>query len=505
MRKIEKMETILELKDVTYTYEGERLPVWEHLSCAFFKGKIHAISGPSGCGKSSVLYLIDGLIPHMYEGELTGKVFLGGEDITDTLPRYRCEKIGFVMQNPESQFCTFTVEEELAFGMENLGIPVDEMERRIREVLELVGMQGYEETELDNLSGGQKQKIAIASVLVTKPEILLLDEPTANLDPQSRRQIFDLILRVAKEEQITVIMVEHNVLEIIDEVDRFLAMDASGNVVIDCEAGSQEAQEWRRQNTLEESEVEREEPSVPGRAPEEKPVVEIRNLNFSYPIPGKKRAKGRPIIRDLSMQIYPQDFLAIVGENGVGKTTLMKLLFQVNQPDAGEITVFGKSLKSYKTKDLYNRMGLVFQNPENQFITNTVEDEMMFSLKRVNLPDEEKKTQVQAMLEQFHLEQEREKSPFALSQGQKRRLSVASMLLTDQKILFLDEPTYGQDFENRQELMKDMQKLIEKGMTIVMITHDMSLVKQYATRVIQIENGTVAKDMTAQEFFLQRK
>ena len=489
-------QKILELQNVTYTYEGEKFPVWELLSCTFYQGKIHAISGPSGSGKSSILYLIDGLIPHMYEGTLEGKVFLRGEDITDVLPRYRCNDIGFVMQNPESQFCTYTVEEELAFGMENLGIPVEEMDRRIKETLAFVGMAGYETTNLDDLSGGQKQKIAIASVLVTKPSILLLDEPTANLDPASRRQIFDLILRISREEKVTIIIVEHNIAEIAEEVDHFLALNAAGKIVVDCKKGDPEEAAWIAANTHT--------PQIPHREKRDQmgePIVEIKGLNFAYPIPGKKHAKGKQILHDLNMTLYPQEFLAIVGENGVGKSTLMKLLFKVNQPDSGEIRIYGKSLAAYRTKNLYHKMGLVFQNPENQFITNTVFDEMMFSLKRVPISTEEKEQRVNRMLEKFHLEQEKEKSPFALSQGQKRRLSVASMLLTNQQVLFLDEPTYGQDFENRQELMKDMQELVGNGITIVMITHDLSLVKQYATRVVRIENGTVTKDMPTAEYF----
>lgn len=470
--------------------------MWELLSCDFYEGKIHAISGPSGSGKSSILYLIDGLIPHMYEGTLEGKVLFRGEDITDVLPRYRCNDIGFVMQNPESQFCTYTVEEELAFGMENLGIPVEEMERRIRETLEFVGMTGYEATNLDDLSGGQKQKIAIASVLVTKPSVLLLDEPTANLDPESRRQIFDLILRISREENVTIIIVEHNIAEIANEVDRFIAVDGAGKIVVDCKKGDPEEKAWIAANTHD--------PEIPHREYREQvgePILEIKGLHFAYPIPGKKHKRGKNVIRDLNMTLYSQEFLAIVGENGVGKSTLMKLLFKVNQPDSGEIRIYGKPISSYRTKQLYHKMGLVFQNPENQFVTNTVFDEMMFSLKRVAISNEEKEDRINKMLEKFHLEHEKEKSPFALSQGQKRRLSVASMLLTNQQVLFLDEPTYGQDFENRQELMKDMQELVEKGITIVMITHDLALVRQYATRVVRIENGTVTKDLPTAEYF----
>lgn len=470
--------------------------MWELLSCDFYEGKIHAISGPSGSGKSSILYLIDGLIPHMYEGTLEGKVLFRGEDITDVLPRYRCNDIGFVMQNPESQFCTYTVEEELAFGMENLGIPVEEMERRIRETLEFVGMTGYEATNLDDLSGGQKQKIAIASVLVTKPSVLLLDEPTANLDPESRRQIFDLILRISREENVTIIIVEHNIAEIANEVDRFIAVDGAGKIVVDCKKGDPEEKAWIAANTHD--------PEIPHREYREQvgePILEIKGLHFAYPIPGKKHKRGKNVIRDLNMTLYSQEFLAIVGENGVGKSTLMKLLFKVNQPDSGEIRIYGKPISSYRTKQLYHKMGLVFQNPENQFVTNTVFDEMMFSLKRVAISNEEKEDRINKMLEKFHLEHEKEKSPFALSQGQKRRLSVASMLLTNQQVLFLDEPTYGQDFENRQELMKDMQELVEKGITIVMITHDLALVRQHATRVVRIENGTVTKDLPTEEYF----
>lgn len=493
MCKIAKDQIILEMQDVTYCYEGETLPVWKHLSCCFFKGKIHAVSGPSGCGKSSILYLLDGLIPHMYEGELEGKVLLEGRDITDVLPRNRCQEIGFVMQNPESQFCTFTVEEELAFGMENLGFEESVMQKRIQEALEFVGMPGFQQRELANLSGGQKQKIAIASILVTQPKVLLLDEPTANLDPVSRKQIFELISRLSVEEGITVILVEHNIEEMLDRVDYVLALDRNGEVL---ENGSTEevlSRGWSPSGEMPEAE----------RAEDlstDEEVLCIEDLHFAYPEPGDQKE----ILRGLNLSVHRQEFLAIVGENGVGKTTLMRLIFRINAKDSGQIRLFGKPVEAYRKKDLYHLIGLVFQNPENQFIKNTVMEELMFSLKRVKISQEEKEARVNAMLERFHLEAEKEKSPFVLSQGQKRRLSVAGMLLTNQEILFLDEPTYGQDFENRQELMKDMRKLIQEGITIVMITHDLSLVKQYATRVVEIENGRVKKNLPTEAYFEQR-
>ena len=211
------------------------------------------------------------------------------------------------------------------------------------------------------------------------------------------------------------------------------------------------------------------------------------------------------MIEGLNLEIKKQEFLAIVGENGVGKTTLMHLLFRVLKPDSGTIELFGKKIEDYKIKELYHQIGLVFQNPENQFVTNTVKDEMLFSLRRMKMSEEEKENRVKNMLLKFHLEKEKEKSPFTLSQGQKRRLSVASMLLTNQKILFLDEPTYGQDFENRHELMRDMWELVHEGITIVMITHDLSLVRQYATRVVEIGKGKVLSDLPTKSYFERKK
>ncbi len=494
MCKIMNDKMGLELQDVTYCYEGETLPVWEHLSCCFTKGAVHAICGPSGCGKSSILYLLDGLIPHMYEGNLTGKVLLDKQDLTEELPRNRCDRIGFVMQNPESQFCTFTVEEELAFGMENLEISKEVMRQRIREVLEYIGLSGYEKRDLNNLSGGQKQKIAIASVLVTEPEILLLDEPAANLDPASRQQIFALILRLSKEKNMTIILVEHNVEEIIESVDHLLLLDAQGKVISDVFGDQVEIsyRAWIESQHFKKLSAKSEKPEAPREC-----VLHLEDLSFAYQGQGirKKQINEEDyVLRHLNLKIYDQEFLAITGKNGVGKTTLLRVIFQIVKQKEGKIFLYGKAIEAYRKKELYRKIGLVFQNPEEQFVTNTVWDEMLFSLKKVKISQQEKEEKVEKMLKRFHLDTEKEKSPFVLSQGQKRRLSVASMLLTDQKILFLDEPTYGQDYENRLELMNDMEMLRRDGVTIIMITHDRSLVEKYATREVKIEGGHVVSE-----------
>ena len=489
---------ILEIQNAVYTYDGEGLPVWKDLSCQFHRGKIHAVSGPSGCGKSSVLYLLNGMIPHMIEGKLEGRVLLEGQDITEQKPRNRCDKIGLVMQSPESQFCTFTVEEELAFGMESLCLEPEEMQKRIRRTLEYVGMSGYEKMDLNWLSGGQKQKAAIASILVMEPEILLLDEPTANLDPASRTEIFQLIARLSKEAGKTIILVEHNLEEMMEHVDYLLVLDQNGRVLSD--EPVKDAKSLVTHNRRTEACGKRQPDAVPNS---KEAILETSRLRFAYPQSKREDPAGKLILDGLDFVVNRQDFLAIVGENGVGKSTLIRLIFQIYSQDEGTVSLYGKPIEQYKKKELYKQIGLVFQNPEEQFITNRVQDEMMFSLKKTKLSHQEKEERVQEMLKRFHLEKDRDKSPFVLSQGQKRRLSVATMLLTEQKILFLDEPTYGQDFENRHELMKDMQKLNENGITIVMITHDLSLVKEYAGRVVRIEKGKNAFDGTTEEYFRQ--
>lgn len=477
MCKIKNEEsTILEIEDGSFWYDGEVLPVWEHLFAKFYPGKIHGIIGPSGCGKSSVLCFINGLIPFLIEGQAQGKVWFKGQDISNERPVNRCKQIGYVMQHPESQFCTFTVEEELAFGMENLGYPKDVMIQKIKEVLELVGMSGFEHTDLNHLSGGQKQKIAIASILVMDPEVLLLDEPTANLDPKSRKEIFDLIVQLSKECGKTILLVEHHIHEIIQSVDVLYEMDRSGNL----ERVSNEAQPPKIR-------------TIPKRTdnlqPSEDLILDVKNISFCY----DKKGNGKKILNDLSLSIPKGDFLAIIGENGAGKSTLMKVLFQICKEDGGQICFHQKPIGQYRKRNLYQRMGLVFQNPESQFVKNTVYEEMAFSLKKSHLTKEEAHNKIMSMLKRFHLEDFTERSPFVLSLGQKRRLSVAIMLLTNQEILFLDEPTYGQDFENRMELMSDLQKLNDQGITIVMITHDMSIVEAYAKRVALLEQGTIIR------------
>lgn len=547
---------IIQLQEVSFVYSGEKTPVWQGLTCFFEKNKINLLLGPSGCGKSTLLYLLSGIIPHIIEGTIEGRVLLEGESIEKKEPKELASTISTVFQDPDCQFCTFRVEDEIAFGMENQGISPSEMKERIDASLQMVGMSAYKKHLLDQLSGGQKQKIAIASALAMQTELLLMDEPTANLDAKSRQEIFALLKKLVKDYHKTIIIVEHNLDGLIEMVEHAVVLNNKGEVSL-CGSGSKVftslvfeekfwdtgiflpeklliLRNWVRKNkenklvreygiyqltkgnetientfqwdikSLEEvyqrqgrdrekDEKEKVSWSMDNRSTR----VSLENLTFSY-----EKKGNYPILDEMNLSIQTGDFLAIVGPNGVGKSTLLSVLFKVFSKYQGTIYVNQKDLKRVSKKELYDSFGLVFQNPEVQFVTNDVYSELLFSLKKTTLSLEEKKEKVETMLSRFQLGDCKNKSPFALSQGQKRRLSVATMLLTGQEVLFFDEPTYGQDLENQQSLMELLRQLNQEGVTIIMITHDMSTVVEYANKVALLLDGKVAFEGNTEDLFL---
>jgi energy-coupling factor transport system ATP-binding protein len=551
------MANYLTLQDISFVYNEESHPVWNELSCSFSRHTINLLLGPSGCGKSSLLYLIDGLIPHSLEGRLSGDVRLNGESIIRMEPRLLASRIGLVFQDPDTQFCTFYVEDELAFGMENLCVSPEEMDARIDHVLTLVGLQGLRKRAVSSLSGGQKQKLAIACALIMDAELLLLDEPTAMLDATSRAEIIALLLRLVKEENKTILLVEHNLDELLPHVGHVVVLDRTGSVALQGSAHDVFSQlafnpaysrfpvylpeplsilrDWlhnepdERMRAFCQSQLARKQdgayslpfealagligsyaplPRYAAAVCEAQPAMssattqmQANNLSYRYAAKPSQADCGNEVLKGLDFTIRKGEWIAIAGANGAGKTTLLNIIFRVLSGFGGDISISGVALSSVPAQSLYRQMGLLFQNPEWQFVTNCVAEELLFSLKRAPLTDAQKEDAIQRILAQFHLESSRNKSPFLLSQGEKRRLSVACMLLTGQRTLVLDEPTYGQDSENTRELMHLLQSLRKKGVTIVIVTHDMSLVSQYADRLLLLSDGVIAFDGTPADFF----
>ncbi len=547
------MSHYLELTDIRFTYHEETTAVWDGLSCKFQKNAINLLLGPSGSGKSSLLYLIDGLIPNSLEGTLLGDIRLNGESIIRKEPRELAHRIGLVFQDPDTQFCAFYVEDELAFGMENLCVAPEQMDERIDHALSLVGLTGLRKRAVSTLSGGQKQKLAIASALVMDAELLLLDEPSALLDAASRAEIMVLLQHLVQKENKTILLVEHNLDEVLPFVSHVVVLERGGHVVLDGSAHDVFSaltydaaytnipvclpepltllRSWLHTDLTEAKhnfcrgkllvskpgpfEIPYREvaalladcnqssyPSSPARTQLPAPtIVKASDLAFRYP---KRRGEGgesSPVLSGVSFAIHEGEWVAIAGANGAGKTTLLQILFRVLAGYTGSVQVDSAPLPAIERHQLYARMGLLFQNPEWQFVTNRVEDELIFSLRQASLTQDEKNDRVSRLLCQFHLEQYRDRSPFLLSQGEKRRLSVACMLLTGQRVLFFDEPTYGQDSETARELLSLLESLRKDGVTIITVTHDMGLVCQHADRVLLLCDGKIAYAGTPELLF----
>lgn len=491
---------ILELRNISYCYEGAAQPVLQDFSAQWQEGEICAISGPSGCGKSTLLQLIDGLIPHVYEGSLAGAVLYKGVDISCRPPAWRSGHIGLVMQNPESQFCTFTVAEELAFGLENLAVDPAEMDRRIDQALASAQLGRLKHAPLETLSGGQKQLVALLSVLITRPRILLLDEPTANLDSRSRRQVLDLIAASARTDGSTVLLIEHNVADAAAHLDRLMVLDSQGRLTYNGPAGSPWAQAWLAHSRDYQAALAAPVKGCPPERAASEELLCLEDVHFSYP-----GQTGPGVLRGVDLSLRSHELVALVGDNGAGKTTLTRLLFKMHAPDQGRIRLCGKDLCRLRPAQVFRQMGLVFQDPELQFVRNSVWAEALLALKNIPLSGQEKQARAWQMLKRYDLLAQRDQSPFALSQGQKRRLSVAVMLPAGQRLLFLDEPTYGQDFERRVALMQNMVELVSTGMTVVLITHDLELACHCATRLIALEEGRVGFDGAPEDYLRQKE
>lgn len=548
--------SIIVLDQLTVKYPGRKQPTLEALSLTLTAGETVLLLGASGSGKSTLALTLNGLIPHSVGTITAGRVHVGGADTQETPVGELARQVGIVFQDPEAQFVTLNVEDEILFGLENLCLPPELMAARVRAALDQVGMAAYHRHPVDRLSGGQKQRIALAALLALEPQVLVFDEPTANLDPVGTRDVFALIAEHKRRHQHTIILIEHKLDELIHLVDRVVVLGERGAILADGpprsvfhhHAADLEAQGvWMPQVcrlahrlaaqgitlaalpvTLEEAVAElgassqrpessgqgpgardqgsdrfdpRNPPSDPQslisnpRSPIPDPrsltpdpqsptpdlAIYVRALSFDY---GRQR-----ILDGISLQVPGGEFLAIVGANGAGKTTLARHLMGILPPPRGTVFVNAHDVSRMTAHELVRQIGYVFQNPEHQFITESVFEEVAYGLRVQGLLEPEIATRSTSMLERFGLARYARANPFTLSHGEKRRLSVATMLAMGQDILILDEPTFGQDQRNAAAMMDLLQALHCEGRTIIMITHDMALVAEYANTVAVLNQG----------------
>lgn len=516
-------EPIVRVSDLTYYYEGQDFPVLRDVNLEIYSGEFVLLIGPSGCGKSTLALSLNGIVPTVLGGRIRGRVYVDGTDTRSATVHELSTKVGIVFQDPESQLCNLYVEEEVGFGPSNLLLNPEEVRRRVDRALADVGQQDIRRQLIYELSGGQKQRVAIASVLAMEPSVLVFDEPTANLDPLGAVQIFSLIKRINQQSDTTVIVIEHNVDSVMPYADRLVVMEEGsiaydekprdlmrdrGRFVLDvlglripqvCELGVRMEERGLQfepfpldgheaaQALGDRSDriwLRTPDPRVRDGAGDPEPVIELHDLSFTY-------ENGMRAVRDVSLRIDRGQVVGILGENGSGKTTLSSLLVGLNRPTSGGGTVCGLDIAQASIRNLASKVGYVFQYPEHQFVEDTVWDEVAFGLEAQKRSKGEVKERVEATLELLRLENDAQKHPLALSMGQKRRLSVATMLVLDPEILILDEPTTGQDRGSMDNIMRIMMDANHRGTTIVLITHDMNLVAEYCDHVAVMDEGEV--------------
>ncbi|MDQ0269340.1 energy-coupling factor transport system ATP-binding protein [Cytobacillus purgationiresistens] len=513
------------------SYPFQQQPVLKGVNIQISKGEKVLILGPSGGGKSTLALTLNGIIPKSIEAEMTGTIMVDGENPQELSFREISERLGILFQDPETQFCMLTVEDEILFGLENLRFSRMEMKARLEKSLDIVGLTNWRKAQIRELSGGMKQKLALACLLSMDPEVFILDEPTANLDPASTDEIFQLFIALSEKLNKTLIFIEHKLDYLLPYLERVIVLGQEGKVIADgaprdifnhrfptlIEEGiwvpqicryaknmEKQGMKWRHfPLTIEEWKRELESEAGAFQVPQmqkkqvlsnnKTPLLQVENVSFSY--------QKQPVLQNISFSISNGDFVALLGSNGAGKSTLSKTLMKLLKPEKGEIYLDNKPLSRLKAYEHMQKVGFVFQNPEHQFICDTVEQELSYGFKIRGWRKEKWQPGLNELLAQFHLTAQRQNNPFSLSQGQKRRLSVATMLTNDQQLLILDEPTFGQDYANMKVIMNLLKELNQNGKTILMVTHDMELVSEYANKVILLHDREIAYQGDVISFF----
>ncbi len=494
-------EPALVVENLTFRYRERPEPSIREISFEAAKGELLLVAGASGSGKTTLIRCINGLIPRSYKGELSGRILIQGQEIAG-LPLARISQmVGTVLQDPERQILGTRVASEVAFGLENLGLPRDEIGRRIDEALQWVGISHLRNRETFHLSGGEKQKVALAGVLAMRPGILLLDEPLASLDPASAQETLAIVRRLA-DEGMTVLLVEHRVEDVLkirpDRVMyiaegrvRYLGSAAGLNKVVDTYEIKLPAPMVL--------EVAAARPAPPpldvlpsgreaGKTGEA--LVAFQGVHFAY--------NGHEVLRDVSLEIRRGEVIAILGPNGAGKTTLVKHAIGLLKPAAGRVLVNGKDTRQMTVAQIAGTLGYVFQSPSHMLFAPTVQEELAFGPTNLGHPPDAIREEVMEAIQIVNLSGREKDPPLSLSFGQQKRVSIAAILAMRSRILVMDEPTAGQDYKNYMEFMDAILQL--PGFeAILFITHDIDLAVIYANRVLLIDQGRVVADGRPEE------
>lgn len=547
------MNSIIEVKDVTFTYSGAQRHALERVSLAVAEGEFVGVIGPSGAGKSTLAGVMSGAVPHHFSGELYGACLVDGKDTCEVTLTDVSRLVGSVLQDIDAQFVASNVRDELLFGLENFGVTHDEIPARMQQALETVGIEDLRDREIATLSGGQKQKVAIAAILALRPRVLVLDEPTAALDPASSTLVFETLCEVNRSAGITVVVIEQKVALLSEYCSRVVVLD-QGKLVFDDtprkvfshgerlrEIGVDSPRVARVSNSLAAAGLC--EPGEPALSVDEaaalvarivgegvrgavvegacavpavpsspcdssidgdsavaasssartgESVVRFEGVSYSYP-------GGGASVRALDFKVLPGEIVGIVGQNGAGKTTLTKLLNGLLKPAEGNVVVAGLNTREVPTSRIARHVSTLFQNPDRQICKDTVLDEVAFGLLLQGVSLDEASARAKATCERFGLPLD--EAPFSLSRGQRQMVALASVVVGEPQIIVLDEPTSGLDYRECMTVMETVRDMAAAGSAVVMVCHDMEVVSDFANRLVVMANGEILGRGTCADVF----
>jgi len=525
------VDEVIRIQDLWWRYELGKDWALRGINLTVRRGEFLVIVGPSGAGKSTLCLTLCGMIPHFSRGYYKGEVLINGQETRKMRLSEITKKVGIVFQDPDTQFVTMSVEDEIAFPLENHGVPREEMIKRVRRTMEMTRILELKDKYPHELSGGQKQRVAIASILALEPEILVLDEPTSDLDPVGKTEVFSMLADLKKAGR-TIILVEHNTEEAAKYADRIVLLK-DGQIISEGSPREvfrdvehikstgvyppqvtelayllslrhglngklpitlEECIEWLREMNAKIIKSLQSKPSP--QKTEGEPIISFRRVSYRYP-------DGTLALSNVEIGFSRGEFIAIIGQNGSGKTTLVKHIVGLLKPSTGEVRIFGKRTSETSIRELATKVGYVYQNPDHQLFCQTVYEECAYGLRNLGVREDEIKSRVREILRMVGLEGMEDVDTFLLGKGQRQRLAIASTLVMNPEVIIVDEPTTGQDMAQSSSIMKLLQALNREGRTIIIVTHNMRLVAEYAERVVVMHAGRIILDEDVRTVFSQ--
>jgi energy-coupling factor transport system ATP-binding protein len=492
---------MIRIRDVSFsyppTYSGRNTTALSHVNLEITRGEIVLLTGPSGSGKSTLLRCLNGLIPHSYPGRMEGTVEIAGLNTREHEVCEFAQFIGLVFQDPDYQLFSQDVVSELAFGPEQMGWPQEEADKAIHDAMEWLGIATFSERHIDELSWGERQRVAIASVLATSPCILALDEPFSGIDDSTAKSLIDALTRLNRRIGLTVIIAEHRMERVIDWISRIVVLE-QGNVTYDGSPGGSPyvrnpripVEKEYGSSGFDEKEDNFVVVSEPGRETTRSPALSVRNVSFRYP------GSAPAALDRVTLDFYPGQIAMLTGPNGSGKSTLIRHLNGLLRPISGSVSYRGDEIAGNTVAENAKTIGILSQHADYQLFEETIGKELSFAMNNLGVPGAEQEARIGRVMRDLdigHLG--RMSPPLGLSAGEKQRVAIGSLLVMETPVIVMDEPTIGLDASLKQKLAAVLNRLKDEGKTVIVATHDHEFVSNYADRVIRMSQGTIVSDM----------